>query len=79
MARKSYNRKFRKNGRSFYVQNSYWQDMRGPGDRYYLTMMVNGLYRIVHDPHGNLPKFGTICEAQEYAWSCGDFIDDYVW
>ena len=80
MARKSYHRQFRKNGRSFMVQTTYKQDLKKPSDKYFLTMMASdGWYKIVHDPFGNLPMFGTIREAQDYAWSFGDFIDDQVW
>jgi len=42
-------------------------------------MTENGCYKIVHDPFGNLPKFGTIREAQDYAWACGEWIDEDVW
>lgn len=80
MARKTYHGDFRKNGRSFRAENTFKQDRKGPEDKYYLTMaVVSGWYKIVHDPHGNVPKFGTIREAQEYAWACGDFIDEYVY
>ena len=79
MARKTYHRNFRKNGRSFLVQNCYKADMNKPTDVYFLTMMKDGYYRIVHDYYGNLPKFRTIKEAQEYAWACDSFIDDQVW
>ena len=78
MARKSYNRRFRKCHRSFLVQNCFKQDMKKPTDRYYLTMLKDGWYRIVHDFRGNVPKFSTIREAHDYAWSCGEFIDEQV-
>lgn len=80
MARKSYHRIFRKNGRSFRVEDTFTQDRRKPTDRYYLLMAAqDGWYKIVHDPYGNVPKFETIREAQEYAWACGEFIDKDVW
>ena len=80
MARKSYHRQFRKNGRSFLVQNTYKADRKNPTELYFLTMKAkDGRYKVVHDPFGNLPKFETIEKAQTYAWSCGDFIDEDVW
>lgn len=80
MARKSYHRQFRKNGRSFLVQTTCRQDRKKETDLYFLTMLTeNWCYKIVHDPFGNLPKFGTIMEAQDYAWACGDFIYEDVW
>ena len=61
------------------VQNCYKADKRKPDDNYFLTMAKDGWMKIVHDPFGNMPKFPTIKAAQDYAWACGDFIDDYVW
>ena len=77
--RKTYNRRFMKNRRRFLVQDCFKQDMKKPSDRYYLTMMKDGWYRIVHDFRGNVPKFSTIREAHDYAWACGELIDEQVW
>ena len=79
MARKSYHRNFRKNGRIFLVQNCYRADRKEPSDNYFLTMLKDGVFQIVHDPYGEMPKFETIREAQNYAWSCGEHIDNQVW
>lgn len=81
MARRSYHRNFRKHGYSFLVQNCYKADMKKPTDVYYLTVMMGGHLRIVHDPFGDIPKFRTIQEAQKYArdWADGEYFVEQVW
>ena len=46
---KSYNRRFRKNGLSFMVQDTHPADRKTDTDKYYLTVNQNGIYKIVYD------------------------------
>lgn len=75
MARKSYNRCFRKNGHSFRVTPVYKQDKRSPKDRLVLEVKKDGFYQCVYDyGYRNTLHFETIREAQEHAWSLGHEI-----
>lgn len=69
MARKCYHRTFRKGGQSFMAQPVCRQDKKTADDVWYLEMVMDGRYRIVHDSWGNIPKFRTLKEAQSHAWS----------
>ena len=74
----SYNRQFRKKGCSFYVQNCFLKDMKSPKDKYYLTVMYKGIYRVVHDAFWEVPKFASIREAHAYASACADEVYDRI-
>ena len=63
---KSYNRRFRKNGLSFMVQDTHPADRKTDTDKYYLTVNQNGIYKI--------PKFPTIHAAQFWTLTSSDFI-----
>lgn len=44
---KSYNRRFRKNGLSFMVQDTHPADRKTDTDKYYLTVNQNGIYKLL--------------------------------
>ena len=72
---KSYNRRFRKNGLSFMVQDTHPADRKTDTDKYYLTVNQNGIYKIVYDNiTWEIPKFPTIHTAQFWALTSSDFI-----
>lgn len=55
---KSYNRRFRKNGLSFIVQDTHPADRKSDTDKYYLTVNKDGIYKIVYDNiTWEIPKF----------------------
>lgn len=61
---KSYNRRFRKNGLSFIVQDTHPADRKSDTDKYYLTVNKDGIYKIVYDNiTWEIPKFPTIHAA----------------
>ncbi len=59
------------------VNDTYKQDRKTPAELYYLTCVVGGYYRIVHDSFGSIPKFRTIKEAQSYASSIANNMNVY--
>ena len=65
--KKSYNRMFRKGGRSYYVKNCLLWDMESYTEKYYLTVLTDGSYRKVTDQMQKTPRFSSIREAHEYA------------
>lgn len=72
---KSYNRRFRKNGLSFMVQDTHPADRKSDNDKYYLTVNKDGIYKIVYDSIAwEIPKFPTIRAAQFWALTSSDFI-----
>lgn len=72
---KSYNRRFRKNGLSFMVQDTHPADRRSDTDKYYLTINRDGIYKIVYyNTTWEIPKFPTIHAAQFWALTSSDFI-----
>ena len=72
---KSYNRRFRKNGLSFMVQDTHPADRKSDTDKYYLTVNKGGIYKIVYDNiTWEIPKFPTIHAAQLWALTSSDFI-----
>ena len=69
------NRQFRKCGKSFLVSDTLPQDRKSDKDKYYLTVKVNGMYKIVYDNiTWEIPKFPTIRAAHFWALMNTDFI-----
>lgn len=75
MARKTYNRRFKKNGLSFITMDVLKQDKKNEDQKYYLTVKSGNTFKIVYDKITfEIPKFKTIHEAQFWALCNTDFI-----